>query len=147
MDIDPSIIMATYISASALRDSSPNSEISLPPAYLSGMLCRDKTRDRLKLIARVVNVEQWAKEGPLSGYEHSLLNNYNDKPILTRPQQQFFSGESYLEVDLDVHTYAWLARKAFANFIPRLGRFLQWNVAIQCLLLSLLKEAAMKTEQ
>ena len=88
-------------------------------------MCRDKTRDRLKLIARVVNVEQWAKEGPLSGYEHSLLNNYNDKPILTRPQQQFFSGEGYLEVDLDVHTYAWLARKAFANFIPRLGRFLQ----------------------
>ena len=84
--------------------------------------CRDKTRDRLKLIARVVNVEQWAKEGPLSGYEHSLLNNYNDKPILTRPQQQFYTGENYLEVDLDVHTYAWLARKAFANFIPRLGR-------------------------
>ena len=88
------------------------------------MLCRDMTRDRLKLIARVVNVEQWAKEGPLSGYEHSLLNNYNDKPILTRPQQQFFSGENYLEVDLDVHTYAWLARKAFANFIPRLGKSL-----------------------
>ena len=76
----------------------------------------------MKLIARVVNVEQWAKEGPLSGYEHSLLNNYNDKPILTRPQQRFFTGKDYLEVDLDVHTYAWLARKAFANFIPRLGK-------------------------
>lgn len=91
----------------------------------SELACRDKTRDRLKLIARVVNVEQWAKEGPLSGYEHSLLNNYNDKPILTRPQQQFFSGDDYLEVDLDVHTYAWLARKAFANFIPRLGESLR----------------------
>ena len=26
------------------------------------------TRDRLKLIARVVNVDEWAKTGPLSGY-------------------------------------------------------------------------------
>lgn len=75
----------------------------------------------MKLIARVVNVEEWAKEGPLSGAEHSLLNNYNDKPILTRPQQKFFTGKHYLEIDLDVHTYAWLARKALAGFIPRLG--------------------------
>ena len=26
------------------------------------------TRDRLKLIARIVNVDEWAQKGPLSGY-------------------------------------------------------------------------------
>lgn len=85
--------------------------------------CRDKTRDRLKLIARVVNVEQWAKEGPLSSYEHGLLKRYNDKPILTRPQHTFFRGPNYMEVDLDIHTYAWVARQAFGSFIPRLGEY------------------------
>jgi len=79
----------------------------------------------LKLIARVVNVEEWAKKGPLSSYEHSLLNNYNDKPILTRPQQKFYSGRNYFEMDLDIHSYAWLARKAFSSFIPRLGEVSQ----------------------
>lgn len=66
-------------------------------------------------------MEEWAKKGPLSSYEHSLLNNYNDKPILTRPQQKFYSGRNYFEMDLDIHSYAWLARKAFSSFIPRLG--------------------------
>ena len=66
-------------------------------------------------------MEQWAKEGPLGSAEHSLLLKYNDKPLLTRPQQKFFTGPNYLEVDLDIHSYAWLARKAFSNFIPRLG--------------------------
>lgn len=75
----------------------------------------------MKLIARVVNVEQWAKEGPLTSYEHSLLRNYNDKPILTRPQHAFFRGPHYLEIDLDIHSYAWMARQAFDRFIPRLG--------------------------
>ena len=59
---------------------------TVPPAS------RSSTRDRLKLIARVVNVEEWAKKGPLGTAEHKLLVNYNDKPILTRPQQNFYSG-------------------------------------------------------
>lgn len=122
------------------------------------------TRDRFKLIPRIVNVAEWAEEGPLSGaralpvdgrvggeaaavgsacppaaqlaptgwpprslaapahrhmagptvlraalfprasiicpfppgthagYEHRLLMNYNDKPLLTRPQQRFYTG-------------------------------------------------------
>ena len=31
------------------------------------------TRDRLKLLARIVNVDQWAVSGPLSGYVSDLL--------------------------------------------------------------------------
>eukprot|EP00884_Botryococcus_braunii_P001825 jgi/Botrbrau1/11643/Bobra.168_2s0001.1 len=78
------------------------------------------TRDRLKLIPRVANPEQWAKEAPLSSAETALLTNYNDKPLLTRPQHKFFHGPNYLEIDVDVHSYAYLARKAFGGFIPRL---------------------------
>lgn len=79
------------------------------------------TRDRLKLIPRIVNVGEWAEKGPLSGYEHRLLMNYNDKPLLTRPQQRFYTGPNYLEIDMDVHNYAYIARKAFYGFIHRLA--------------------------
>lgn len=27
-----------------------------------------------------------------AGYEHRLLMNYNDKPLLTRPQHRFYTG-------------------------------------------------------
>ncbi|KAG2443802.1 hypothetical protein HXX76_002145 [Chlamydomonas incerta] len=78
------------------------------------------TRDRLKLIPRVVNVDEWAAKGPLSPAEHKLLATYNDKPILTRPQHFFYSGPGYLEVDIDIHSYQFLARKAFSAYFNRL---------------------------
>ena len=56
---------------------------------------RAPTRDRLKLIARVANVEEWAQKGPLSGTETRLITRYNDKPLLTRPQHSFFQACSY----------------------------------------------------
>ncbi|CAL5218734.1 g448 [Coccomyxa viridis] len=79
------------------------------------------TRSRLKLIPRVANVEQWAKDAPLSTAEFKLLRNYNDKPVLTRPQHRFYFGPNYMEIDLDIHAWAYLARKAFSSYIPRLG--------------------------
>lgn len=88
------------------------------------------TRERLKLIARVANKEEWAKAAPLSGAEYRLLSNYNDKPLLTRPQQRFFRGDNYLEIDVDVHCYAYLARKAFSGFIPRLATVVFENAFI-----------------
>lgn len=80
-----------------------------------------KTRDRLKLIPHVTNLDEWAKESGLSGAEQRLLHKYNDKPLLTKPQHHFYSGPDYFEVDLDVHAYAYLARKAFTSYLPRLG--------------------------
>ncbi|GIM03136.1 hypothetical protein Vretimale_7924 [Volvox reticuliferus] len=77
------------------------------------------TRDRFKLIPRVVNVDEWALKGPLSPAEHKLLATYNDKPILTRPQHFFFNGPGYLEVDIDIHSYQFLARKAFGAYFGR----------------------------
>lgn len=74
-----------------------------------------RTRDRLKLIPRVVNVDQWAVEGPLSGAEHKLLANYNDKPLMTKPQHRCFRGPGYFEIDIDVHSYAFIARRVGAH--------------------------------
>lgn len=78
------------------------------------------TRDRLKLIPRVVNVDELNSKALLSIGEFKLLQNYNEKPILTRPQQEFFHGRNYLEVDLDIHQYTYLARKAFTGFLTRM---------------------------
>lgn len=82
-----------------------------------------RTRDRLKLIPRIVNVEEWASKSRLSGAEVRLLKNYNGKPILTRPQQKFFSAQdnSYFEIDLDVHSFAYIARRAYYGYIDRLS--------------------------
>lgn len=82
-----------------------------------------KTRERFKMIPRVVNVEDWASKGPLSYAEHKLLSNYNETPILSRPQHTFFNGPngSYLEIDLDIHSYSFFARQAFLGYMQRLS--------------------------
>ena len=48
------------------------------------------------------------------------VQNYNDKPVLTRPQHSFYTGPDYFEMDLNIHGYAYVARRAFGGFIPRL---------------------------
>ena len=47
------------------------------------------------------------------------FSTFPPPPLLL--QHKFYHGDGYLEIDLNVHGYAFLARKALATFMGRLG--------------------------
>ena len=103
----------------------PQHAIDLAVRFVQGGTEEDgqASRDRLKLIPRIMNVDEWGREAGLSGTEVRLVHNYNGKPLLMRPQFKFHGDQSrtYFEVDVDIHNYAYVARRAFCGYVPRLG--------------------------
>lgn len=94
----------------AMCGPSPSAAIQLLQRFLSGHPRGsevDEIRRRLKCIPRLANSDEVNL-----GLARSIVNSYNAKPFMTGPRcHTFYKGPDYLEVDVDVHRFSYVARK------------------------------------
>lgn len=71
-------------------------------------------RKRLKCIPKLFDVDDLSMPKLLK----SSINSWNEKPFMTGPRcHTFYRGSNYIEVDVDIHKFAYLARTGCANVV------------------------------
>lgn len=91
------------------------------------------TRDRLKIILRLGNVDEAYENGGVQMHEKRLLDRWNAKPVMSTPQQRFYHGDyadgRYFEVALDVHGWKYPTRKMLQTAPDKL-HLVVWDFAL-----------------
>ena len=75
--------------------------------------------DRFKIINHIDNTHEM-QPPIMSKGERSVLTTYNDTPVLTRPQHRMYFHEEYVELDIDIHIFSYIARRGFPLVLKKL---------------------------
>ena len=82
----------------------------------------EPSRERLKYIPRIANLEEVATQTGMSRAEKSFMAQYDAKPVMTKPQHRFYRGPGYLEVCMDSHNYSFITRKGMHAYRAHLDK-------------------------
>jgi len=101
--------MSDYCRTLLEDPASAPSAVGLLKRFCEAAKAGKELKGRLKGIPKIVNLDDLDFGAALN----QLVRTYNAKPFLTGPKfHSFCSGPNYLECDVDIHRYCYMARKA-----------------------------------
>jgi len=90
---------------------------SLMKRFMEACRKGEPLKGRMKAIPKICN----GSEVDLGAFLNRMLGSYNAKPFLTGPKYHtFYQGPNYIECDVDIHRYQFMARKVVGEFMPLL---------------------------